>query len=426
MSADLIHQGHLNILKTAAKLGEVTVGLLTDEAIASYKRLPYMTYGERLAVVEAIKYVHKVVPQSTLDYTANLRELRPNFVVHGNDWKEGVQQKTRQQVIDVLSEWGGKVVEPDYTPGISSSKIQNILKEHGVLPERRLPMLKRLLQVKPFVRVLEAHSGLSGSIVEYTHIYDDDGKKYEFDAMWGSSLTESTMRAKPDIEAVDVSLRLRTLEDIIEVTTKPIIFDGDTGGIPEHFVFTVRNLERLGVSAVVIEDKTGLKKNSLFGNDVEQTQDSIEAFSEKIRIGKKAQISDDFMIIARIESLILDKGMEDAVARAKAYIDAGADGIMIHSRKKSPSEIFEFCKHYRMFTNKKPLIAVPSSYCQITDEELATHGVNIVVYANHLLRGAYPAMRKVAESILTHKRSEEIEPQIMSIKDILDLVPGTR
>lgn len=424
MSADLVHPGHLNILRKASNLGEVTVGLLTDEAIASYKRLPFMTYAEREIVVSAIKGVSQVIPQTTLDYVPNLMRLRPAFVVHGDDWHDGVQKKTRQRVIDTLSQWGGELIEVPYTHGISSTRLNAALKEAGTTPERRIKRLRRLLQSKPIVRIMEVHNGLSGSLVEHLCVNTDQGPR-EFDGMWGSSLTDSTARAKPDIEAVDISTRLQTLNQVLEVTTKPIVFDGDTGGIAEHFVFTVKSLERLGISAVIIEDKIGLKKNSLLGTDVDQSQDSIENFCHKIKMGKSAQVTEDFMIIARIESLIMEKGQEDALRRAQAYIDAGADGIMIHSRKKFPDEIFSFCNAYSNLEKRRPLVVVPSSYNSVTEETLQKYGVNMVIYANHLLRSAYPAMLSTAESILRHGRSLEADEQMMSIKAILDLVPGT-
>lgn len=383
-----------------------------------------MTFEERKAVVESLKQVDEVIPQTTLDYVPNLERLKPDYVVHGDDWRGGIQKGTRQRVIDTLAAWGGQLVEVPYTQGISSTRLNQALKDVGTTPERRMKTLRRLIEAKPIVRVCEVHNGMTGAIVEHTSVHTD--KHYEFDAMWGSSLTDSTARAKPDIEAVDISSRLRLIDEVFEVTTKPLIFDGDTGGIPEHFKFTVRSLERLGVSAVIIEDKTGLKKNSLFGNEVAQTQDSIENFCAKIRAGKQAQVTSDFMIIARIESLILDKGQDDAIARAKAYLDAGADGIMIHSRKKEPDEIFEFCRRYRELPNRKVLVAVPSSYNSVTEDELAAQGVNVVIYANQLLRAAYPAMKAVAESILTHHRSLECDTQLMSIKEILNLIPGTK
>lgn len=426
MSADLLHPGHLNILKRASELGEVTIGLLTDEAIASYKRVPYMTFNQRREIVESIKGVTRVVPQMTLDYVPNLMELRPDYVVHGDDWREGIQRETRQRVLDALSQWKGELIELPYTEGISSSALQKALKEIGTTPDVRRRRLRRLLQVKPLVRFLDIHNALCGLIIENTSVDSSDGTRQEFDGMWGSSLTDSTAKGKPDIEAVDVSARMTTLNEVLEVTTKPIIYDGDTGGQPEHFVFTVRTLERLGVSAVIIEDKTGLKKNSLFGNDVVQTQDDIHAFCEKIRMGKQAQASDDFMIIARVESLILDKGVDDAMERAEAYLEAGADGIMIHSRQKTPDEIFEFCERYSKLANRKTLVAVPSSYNTVTEEELAARGVNVVIYANHLLRSAYPAMINTAKSILTYQRSAECDKQLLPIKDILDLIPGTK
>lgn len=423
MSADLIHPGHLNIINEAKKLGEVTIGLLTDKAIASYKRLPFLTFDQRKIIIENIKGVDKVIPQETLDYVPNLKMLKPDFVVHGDDWKKGVQSQTRQRVIDALSEWGGKLVEVEYTKGISSTQLNLSMKEIGTTPEIRMKRLKRLLEVKPLVRLIEAHNGLTGLIVENLIIKKDNAPG-EFDGMWLSSLTDSTAKGKPDIEAVDVTARMQTLNDIIEVTTKPIVYDGDTGGIPEHFVFTVKTLERLGVSAVIIEDKVGLKKNSLFGTEVKQNQDTPENFSYKISAGKRSQITKDFMIIARVESLILGKGVDDALMRAKAYIEAGADGIMIHSKEKKPDEILKFCDGYRKFETRVPLVAVPSSYNTITEKELTDAGVNIVIYANQLLRSAYPAMLETAKSILENGRSYEADSKMMPISEILNLIPG--
>ncbi len=425
MSADLIHPGHLNILKVASELGDVTVGVLSDSAIASYKRLPYMSYEQRAEIVKNLKTVSDVMPQSTLDYSENLRSLKPDYVVHGDDWKDGVQQETRQRVIDVLAEWGGELVEVPYTQGISSTVLNKALKELGTTPQIRLSSLRRMLQAKPLVRFLDLHNALSGLIIENTKV-EVNGVSREFDGMWGSSLTDSTAKGKPDTEAVDVSSRMSTLSEVLEVTTKPIIYDADTGGQTEHFKFTVRTLERLGVSAVIIEDKTGLKKNSLFGNEVAQTQDTIENFSFKISEAKKVQVTDDFMVIARIESLILEAGMDDAIVRAKAFLEAGADGIMIHSRQKDPDEILEFCRQYNEIPNRKTLVVVPSSYNSITEDELEKAGANIVIYANQLLRSAFPAMKVTAKSILKHGRSLECEENMLSIKEILNLIPGTK
>jgi phosphoenolpyruvate phosphomutase / 2-hydroxyethylphosphonate cytidylyltransferase len=426
MSADIIHPGHLNILKKASSLGEVTIGLLTDSAIASYKRVPYMSYEQRFEVVSNIKGVSNVIPQDTLDYRPNLSKLEPNYVVHGDDWREGVQAKTRQEVIDLLSSWGGELVEVPYTKGISSTSLNDALREIGVTPDIRRKSLKRMLAAKPILKFLDIHNALSGLIIENIKVTTDDKKIDEFDGMWASSLTDSTSKGKPDTEAVDVSARMSTLNEVLEVTTKPIIYDADTGGQTEHFKFTVKTLERLGISAAIIEDKTGLKKNSLFGTDVAQTQDSIENFCEKIKAGKSVLATDEFMIIARIESLILDKGMNDAINRAKAYLNAGADSIMIHSRKKSPDEIFEFCNLYSQIENKKPLVVVPSSFNSVTEEELLAKGVSIVIYANHLLRSAYPSMVNTAKSILSNHRSLECDDTLMPIKDILELIPGTK
>jgi phosphoenolpyruvate mutase len=422
MSADLLHPGHLNVLETARRHGKVIVGLLTDAAIATYKRLPHMTFDQRKLVVEAVKGVEQVVPQETLDYEPNLRTYRPDYVVHGDDWTEGVQKATRAKVIAVLAEWGGELIEVPYTQGVSSTQLIAAVRHHGTTPGMRMSRLRRLLAAKPLLRFLEAHNGLTGLIVENARVQEESFVR-EFDGMWLSSLTDSTAKGKPDIEAVDVTSRMQSLNEIVEVTTKPIIYDGDTGGLAEHFAFTVRTLERFGVSAVIIEDKVGLKKNSLLGMSVLQTQAPIDEFCHKIRVGKRAQVTDDFMIIARIESFILDKGLEDALARAAAYIEAGADGIMIHSRQRDESEVFSFFSAYRNLSRRVPLIAVPSSYNEVTEEQLSAQGVDIVIYANHLLRAAYPAMLDTAESILRHRRSHEVDDRLLPIDAILKLIP---
>lgn len=428
MSADLLHPGHLNIIDHARKYagsgGEVIVGLLTDKAIASYKRLPYMSYEQRKIVVENVKGVTKVIPQETLSYIPNLEREKPDIVVHGDDWKTGVQAETRQQVINLMQKWGGKVIDIPYTEGISSTALNNALKEIGITPEIRLNRLKRLLESKDIVRVLESHNGLSGLIVEQTYI-EKEGKREEFDALWISSLTQSAAKAKPDNGYLDSSTRISNLDEILSVTTKPIIYDGDNGGPAEHFVFTVKELERLGISAIIIEDKIGLKKNSLFGTEVHQEQDDITNFCNKISSGKSAQITNSFMIIARIESLILEKGIDDAIMRAKAYLNAGADGIMIHSRSKSFDEIKKFANLYNQLPNRKPLIVVPTSYSHITEKELIENNINMVIYANHLLRAAYPAMVNAAKSILKNQRAKEASDEhCMSIKEIITLIPG--
>ena len=423
MSADLIHPGHLNIINTAANYGKVTVGVLTDRAIASYKHLPHMNFEQRKQIVENLKGVEQVIPQETLDYEFNLRMLKPDYVVHGDDWREGVQREIRQRVINILAEWGGKLIEPSYTEGISSTQLKKALLEVGTTPDVRRERLRRLLNAKDIVRVMEAHSGLSGLIIENCRISANDGEK-EFDAMWLSSLTDSTCKGKPDIECVDLTSRLHTVNDILEVTTKPIIFDGDSGGLPEHFVYTVRTLERLGISAVIIEDKTGLKQNSLLEEGNAQPQDSISNMCEKIKAGKKAQTTSEFMIIARCESLITGAGEKDALERAQKYIQAGADAILIHSKSQKPDEVLNFCDAYKELPieNHVPIVVVPSTYSSVTENELEAHGVRIVIYANQLLRSAYPAMWKTAETILKHGRAEEADRGCISIKEILNLI----
>ena len=425
MSADLIHPGHLNIINRASKLGDLIIGLLTDKAIASYKRVPVMEYENRLKIISSLKGVSKVIKQDTHDYTFNLRKLKPDFVVHGDDWKQGIQLNVRNAVIKELKKWGGKLVEFPYTQGISSSKLISLYKDIGTTPDTRRKQLKRILSSKKLSRFLDIHNGLSGLIVENTKV-EINGKIEEFDGMWGSSLTNSTAKGKPDIEAVDFTERVQLLNEVLEVTTKPIIYDGDTGGKTEHFKFTVKTLERLGVSAIIIEDKIGLKKNSLLGNSVKQKQDSPVSFAKKIKAGKNVQATEEFMIIARIESLVLDKGVKDALFRAKKYIQAGADGIMIHSKNKNPSEIFKFCKIYNKFKVRKPLVIVPSSFSQVTEKKLEKEGANIVIYANHLLRSVYPNMLNTARSILRNKRAHQVEKNLLSIKNILELIPGTK
>ena len=425
MSADILHIGHLNILSEAAKYGDVVVGILTDKAIASYKRLPTLSYEIRSKTVERIKGVLKVIPQETLDYTENLLKIKPDIVVHGDDWKTGIQSQTRKKVIDIISAWGGQLIEPSYTAGISSTSINESIKEIGTTPDVRRGKLRRLINAKPIVRVLEAHSGLAGLIVEKSQVIVND-KIEEFDCMWSSSLTDSTSKGKPDIEQVDLTTRLHGINDALECTTKPMIYDGDTGGIPEHFKYTVKTLERLGISAIIIEDKKGLKKNSLFGTEVKQERASIEEFCHKIMVGKEAQVTEEFMIISRIESFILGDTLEDALTRANEYLKAGSDAIMIHSKEKSGDDIKGFCTEFRKSNKETPIIVVPSSYNHIKESELIQWGANVVIYANHLLRASFPAMQKVAESILENHRSFEASENCMSIKQILELIPGTK
>lgn len=424
MSADIIHQGHLNVLNEARKYGEIIVGLHTDEVIRGYWRNPIMKYEERKKVVENIKGVIEVIPQDTLNQVPNLRRIKPDYVLHGDDWREGDQRELREKVIEALKEWNGKLVEVPYTNGVSISKLEEQLSNIGTTPEQRMKSLKELIYSKKTIKILEAHNGLTGLIVEKTKI-ENDGKVKEFDGMWISSLCDSTAKGKPDIELVDLTSRLNTINEILEVTTKPIIVDGDTGGQIEHFVYTVKTLERLGVSAIIIEDKTGLKKNSLFGTEVTQTQDSIEHFCEKIRAGREARVTSDFMIISRIESLIAKNGMDDAIKRAKAYIEAGSDGIMIHSKESDGREIIEFCKLYNQLENRVPLVVVPTSYNFMTENELSELGINVVIYANHLIRSAYPAMVNTAKSILLNERSKEASINCMPIKEILNLIPSS-
>jgi len=420
-STDILHSGHIAIIRRAAELGELTVGVLTDEAIASYKRYPLIPLSERIQLFESLSGVKRVVVQHTLSYQDILSELKPDILVHGDDWRTGVQSGVRAEAIKVLESYGGELRELPYTHSATEEALTS-LDSRLNMPEVRRGRLKRLLQIKPCLSVMEAHNGLTGLIVETARANTPDGVK-GFDAMWVSSLCDSTAKGKPDIELVDLTSRIHTLEEIIEVTTKPIILDGDTGGLTEHFVYNLRTLERLGISAVIIEDKVGLKKNSLFGTGAQQQQAGVEEFCEKLSAGKKAQRSKDFMIFARCESLILAQGMEDALTRCRAYVKAGADGIMIHSCQKTPDEIYAFMRLFRESNSATPIVVVPTTYNGATEEELAAHGANIVIHANHLLRSAFPAMLKTAELTLAHSRTKEADELCMSIKDILTLIP---
>ena len=422
-STDIIHGGHIAIIKKAQKLGRLIIGVLSDEAVASYKRLPLVPAAERKRLFENITGVYKVVDQKTLSYKANLESLKPSIVVHGDDWCNGFQKPIRDEVVSILASYGGKLVEFPYSSDDKYKDIEARTRSDLAMPDIRRGRLKRVLEMKGLITAMEAHDGLTGLIVENTVVHQDGGA-HQFDAMWVSSLCDSTAKGKPDIELVDMTSRFRTIEDITEVTTKPIIFDGDTGGKTEHFVYTVRSLERLGVSMVIIEDKTGLKKNSLFGTEVVQTQDSIENFSAKIRAGKKAQRTKEFMICARIESLILEQGMEDALTRAFAFAEAGADAIMIHSRKKDPSEIQEFIEKFREKDKTTPIVLVPTSFNSVTEEEWKQRGANIIIYANQLMRAEVPAMQKAAETILENHRAKECDDMIMPFKDIIRLIPA--
>lgn len=418
---DIIHEGHINLIRQAEKYGQVIVGVLSDEAMVRFNRFPLVSFEERIRMVREIKGVSRVVVQEDIMYDKMIETLRPNYVIHGDNWLKGPMRAIRDNVEELLKQYGGQIIDAPYTKNEETKRLDKRMKERAAMPEYRRGKLKRMLEIRPIVKALEVHSGLTGLIAEKT-IVEHGGEFDQFDAMWISSLCDSTAKGKPDIELVDMTSRFRTIDDVMEVTTKPVIFDGDTGGLTEHFVYTVRSLERMGVSAVIIEDKTGLKKNSLFGTEVEQTQDDIEHFCEKIAAGKQIQLTDEFMIIARIESLILEKGMEDALERAKAYVEAGADGIMIHSRKKTPDEILQFCDLFRETDSTTPIVVVPSSYNVVTEAELMRHGVNLVIYANQLTRSAFPAMQNTAQEILMYHRAQEVDSKLMPISEIITLI----
>tara|TARA_B110000977_G_scaffold201338_1_gene295457 strand:+ start:40383 stop:41687 length:1305 start_codon:yes stop_codon:yes gene_type:complete len=421
LAVDIVHEGHINILKIANSYGEVTVGLLTDEAIASYKNIPHLNYNRRKIIIQNIKYVKKVIPQNTLDYVPNLILIKPDFVVHGDDWKKGVQKKTRDRVIKTLKKWSGRLIEPKYTKNISSTIIKNKISELGTLPQNRVDKLKRLMSTKDIVRILESHNSLTGLIIEKLEVINKN-KNIEFDGMWSSSLTDSATKGKPDNSSLDFSARISSLNDMMDVTTKPLVFDADNGGQLEHLPFLVRSLERSGVSAMIMEDKIGLKKNSLFKNQTGTKQDKPQIFAKKIKKICNSRQSKDFMVVARIESFIVGKGLNDALKRAEIYSKAGADAILIHSKEKTPKEIFAFAKEFKKSKNFIPLVSVPSTYSKVYEKDLIKNGFKLVIYANQLLRAAYPAMQKVARLILEKRRAFEVDKKIIPIKEIINLI----
>ena len=421
LAVDIVHEGHINILKIANSYGEVTVGLLTDEAIASYKNIPHLNYNRRKIIIQNIKYVKKVIPQNTLDYVPNLILIKPDFVVHGDDWKKGVQKKTRDKVIKTLKKWSGRLIEPKYTKNISSTIIKNKISELSTLPQNRVDKLKRLMSTKDIVRILESHNSLTGLIIEKLEVINKN-KNIEFDGMWSSSLTDSATKGKPDNSSLDFSARISSLNDMMDVTTKPLVFDADNGGQLEHLPFLVRSLERSGVSAMIMEDKIGLKKNSLFKNQTGTKQDKPQIFAKKIKKICNSRQSKDFMIVARIESFIVGKGLNDALKRADIYSKAGADAILIHSKEKTPKEIFAFAKEFKKSKNFIPLVSVPSTYSKVYEKDLIKNGFKLVIYANQLLRAAYPAMQKVAKLILEKRRAFEVDKKIIPIKEIINLI----
>ncbi len=421
LSADIVHSGHINIIKKAKKYGNIVIGLLTDKAISEYRPFPLINFEQRYNIIKNIKFVSKIVKQNEWDDTIILKKLKPDFVIHGDDWKNGPQKNLRNKVIKTIKRWGGKLIEVPYTKKISSSSIHKKIKNIYFNSNSRVSILKRLINSKKIVRVLESHSALTGLIVENLKI--EKGDKIEtFDAMWSSSLTDSTLRGKPDNQSVDYSTRISGLNEIMDVTTKPVIFDGDNGGRVEHIKFLVRSLERAGVSALVLEDKSGLKKNSLYKNQSGVRQESIKKFCKKLSVASSSKISDDFYVIARIESFILGKNLNDAINRAESYVKSGADAILIHSKEKEPKEIFDFSKKFLKSKYYRPIVAVPSTYSKTFEKDLIKNGVKIVIYANHLLRSSYPSMVNTAKSILKDQRTFKIEKNLTPINQILDLI----
>jgi phosphoenolpyruvate phosphomutase len=420
LAVDILHSAHINILKKAKKYGKVIVGLLTDSAIAEYKKFPLITYNERYKILEGIKYIDQIVEQNNWDYSINIKKYKPNFFIHGDDWKTGIQKNHRKKVINALKKINSKLIEVPFSRNISSSEIKHKMIKLSS-PINRVSKLKRLLNAKKIVRILESHNALTGLIIEKTNIIKNK-KIIEFDGMWSSSLTDSATKGLPDNSSLSFSSRISSLNDIMDVTSKPLVFDADNGGQIEHLAFLIRSLERSGVSAIIMEDKVGLKKNSLFKNQTGAKQDKPQLFAKKIKKICNSRQSQDFMVIARIESFILGKGLKDALNRAEVYSKAGADAILIHSKEKTTAEIFSFAKEFKKSKNFIPLVSVPSTYSKVYEKNLIRNGFKLVIYANQLLRAAYPAMQNTAKTILKNKRAFEADKKIIPIKEIINLI----
>jgi phosphoenolpyruvate phosphomutase / 2-hydroxyethylphosphonate cytidylyltransferase len=421
LAVDLLHSAHIAILKKAKTYGKVIVGLMTDKAISEYKKLPILDYNERFEILSGIKFIDKIVEQKNWDYSENIKKYKPDYFIHGDDWKSGIQKNQRKRVIQSLKKNKGKLIEVPFTKNISSSEIKNKIVKFGITPDNRVSRLKRLMDTNKIVKILESHNSLTGLIIENLKI--SKGNSFsEFDGMWSSSLTDSATKGKPDNSSVDFSSRLAALNEMMEVTTKLLVFDADNGGQLEHLRFLLRSLERAGASAIIMEDKIGLKKNSLFKNQSDAQQDKPELFAKKIKLICNSRKNKDFMVIARIESFILGKGLKDALKRAEVYSKAGADAILIHSKEKTPAEIFSFAKEFKKSKNFIPLVSVPSTYSKVYEKDLIKNGFKLVIYANQLLRAAYPAMQNVAKKILENNRAYEIENKIIPIKEIINLI----
>jgi phosphoenolpyruvate phosphomutase len=423
MSAEIFHPGHLNIIKVARDLGEVTVGLATDRFNARYKRLTLMSYEDRKAIVENINGVKNVIAQDTLDLAPILRELRPDYFVHGDDWKFGPLKAVRQQVLEVMQEWGGVLVEPPYTEGISSTKLNAAWRSIGATPETRIRHFRRMLEFQPVVRLLEVHNSLSGIIIERTLVEGNERDK-EFDGMWYSDLTDSLAKGKPNSSFVDLTSRINTIHGILESTTKPLIVEAGNGGITEHFVSTVKTLERLGVSAVVIADKVGYEGAVFSLNGNEPVQEDVNDFARKIASGKKTQVNKDFSIITQINSLVMHEDVENALRRARVYIEAGVDALMIHSNVETLTDFFEFCRSYRNLEDKVPLLAAIPARSSLDEDQLISAGVQFIVYPDQLLRAAYTSMLNAAKTLLIQARASDVDELYAPISEICDFVPG--
>jgi len=292
--------------------------------------------------------------------------------------------------------------------------------KYTIPAKERVGLLKKLIEEKGFVRLIEVHNGLSALIAQMCSVKKEENV-IEYDGFWESSFTDSASKGIPDAEIVGYDSRLVTIDEILNVTSKPMIIDGDTGGSAAQFEYLVRKLGRLGVSGIIIEDKMFPKRNSL-DKDAKQILEDPEVFSQKIQRGQEVKLGEDFFIIARIESLIAGRSLNDAVSRARQYIIAGADGIMIHSKKDTPNDILSFASEYEKICielKRRPiLVCVPTTYNLITDKELHDHGFNVIIHANQMLRAAHKSMKKVSEVMLRNDRGFEAEALCSPVSEV--------
>jgi len=416
MVGDMLHVGHINILKTAARLGRVTVGVLTDRAVVGYKRLPLLAFEDRVRVVESIADVAAVVPQKTLSYVENLRALRPDYVVHGDDWRYGDQvSRARAEVIATLGEWGGELVEVAYTKGISSTAIHRSGAADALFSGTRQGRLRRLLAAKPTLRIVEAHSGLSAKIA--AEVRGPDGAT-GFDAVWQSGLTDAIHRGKSDGGAVDRGRRLQAVEEILDAGPLPLIYDGRAAGRPETVFDLTRALDKAGVSALCLGDRSDPDRTGPEMSPAE-TVAQIEAVRAACPTGA-------VMAISRIVVAAPGNGgsgaLDRALDRALALLEAGSDAVMFDSAADTAEPILDIAARLRRQRRDVPLFAAQSDRWGAPIHRFENAGIDAVVYETHLLRATVAPMRRAATALLAEGTGPA--PDLTPLPELRGLFPS--